>query len=65
MFYPLELLYPRKADLAVCWFAATMSEKLFKKRYKQVTINKIDIAKIWYNILFMIAISVSNMQTFF
>ncbi|KAM0728757.1 hypothetical protein ACS0PU_005012 [Formica fusca] len=52
MFYPIELLtYPRKADLAVCWFAATMSEKLFKKRYKQVTINKIDIIKICEEIL--------------
>ncbi|XP_072762079.1 uncharacterized protein [Anoplolepis gracilipes] len=51
-FYPSELFtHPRKTNLEICWFAAIMSKKSFKKRYKSATINKIDITKTCEEIL--------------
>lgn len=62
---PKQLLaYSQKDDLIICWFAATLSEKSFKKRYKSAVINKINIEELWYIILPMIAIFIFNIQTF-
>lgn len=61
---PIQLLiHPQKADLTICWLAAIMSEKSFKKRYKPVVINKIDCTKLWYYIiLLMITIFIFHIQ---
>ncbi|XP_029178157.1 uncharacterized protein LOC114945961 [Nylanderia fulva] len=47
MFYPnVILIHRRKAELTAAWLAATLSENEFKKRYKSVSINKINVTKI-------------------
>ncbi|XP_076666343.1 uncharacterized protein LOC143367953 [Andrena cerasifolii] len=57
MFYSVELLsFRRKGKLARCWMAATISEKMFKKKCKPASIRKIDVSILCEEILSTIEI---------
>ncbi|XP_071633821.1 uncharacterized protein [Temnothorax longispinosus] len=52
MFYPVELLsHRRRGQLAPCWLAATVSEKLFKRHYNSGAIKKINTVETCEQIL--------------
>ncbi|XP_011877484.1 PREDICTED: uncharacterized protein LOC105567314 [Vollenhovia emeryi] len=54
MFYPNLLLSRRRRNkLAPCWFAATLSEQSFKKRYHARTIKELSVEQICQEIMEM------------
>ncbi|XP_046144926.1 uncharacterized protein LOC114875682 [Osmia bicornis bicornis] len=59
MFYSRELLsYRRRGKLAKCWLAATLSEKMFRKRCRPHLLETIDVSNICEEI--SVAVEVRN-----
>lgn len=65
MFYSVELLSLRKrGKFAKCWFAGTINEQAFKKKFPRAIINSIKISVTWSALFFYLLLFSEFMNIF-